>query len=111
MNLRETLYAGIAVLGLAATIGSCHLLTQCSDNLNEARQVRSAQQYLYLQDLADLDQDGELSEMERTLMHERLNRHNGIYNSDWEPVLDYPFTTSQRTRINTAVHIYEQERR
>jgi hypothetical protein len=99
---------GLSILGASVL---AVLASGCGCVENEQKEIaRARKRYEYLQQLADIDGSGNLSEAERILMRDRLDRYNKFTDQPWGKIRKtHPnFSYGHRNRIESAIRIYER---
>ena len=125
MRKIKNIVYGVSVAAGLALIGKCSLeMSQFSNALNLIEDYEATYAYLKLKTAADVDENGELSEVERKLMYARLDEYRyGSGGGDWlwkdiEKNIEERigkdarmyWTPKDRSRISHALFTYTKEK-
>lgn len=101
--------AGYVTVTSAAILGGIVGLFYLRIRLEESSRAEARQKYAHLEKLADMDGNGQLSDIEKRLMAAYLNENRGRTEVEWYDWL--PPEAMDPNRINHAIEKYEPERR
>ena len=111
-----TLATLVACAGLVKGVSSGIALL---NRLEERRDNETTRSYLELKKLADIDDNGTLSDVEKRLLYERLDASKGYTDIQWKHLAnitderiernDITWIPSDMNRIHHALSIYKKE--
>ncbi len=124
-KIRNIAYVVGVVAGFALLGRGCLGMYRFSNALTLVEDYESTSAYIELKVLADVDRNGEMSEVERKLMFARLDEHRyagGGGDWPWKDVVNSVeeriitggrtyWTPNDRRRISYALALYKQENR
>jgi len=84
MKIRKVLLNLGIVVGLLGSARGCAGLYKWQKGLELTRNNETTRYYSVLKKLADIDQDGKLSDIEKILLYTRLDAYNSYAEVNWE---------------------------
>ncbi|MBI2148763.1 hypothetical protein HYU23_03720 [Candidatus Woesearchaeota archaeon] len=83
MGIKKLMYGAITIVGFVALVKGCIELYWIHNKQELIYDQKTTNDYLELEKLADIDHDGNLSNIEKTLMYERLDNCNNYSDVAW----------------------------